>query len=70
VLQATGPALVLDAERREQWALWLETGPAIWTRDPARLAARREVATALRAGGPIHHAYLGGTIVTIQARAH
>ena len=40
-LQAVvGPPLLLSSAHLEEWALWLETGPDIWTTDPRRAAAR------------------------------
>ena len=35
-----GPPLLLSSAHLEEWALWLETGPDIWTTDPRRAAAR------------------------------
>lgn len=67
LLGVAGPGLPVDPERRERWALWLETGPAIWTDDPQRLAARRQVARALREGTAITHHGIGGDPYQIQA---
>ena len=41
--------------QREEWALWLETGPNIWTTDLRRAAARRALAYALRRGEMVAH---------------
>jgi hypothetical protein len=65
LLAVAGPALLLDPTLRERWALWLETAPAVWTHDPRRLDARRQVASALRDGSPISYTTVGGTLVWI-----
>ncbi len=41
--------------QREEWTLWLETGPNIWTTDLRRAAARRALAYALRRGEMVAH---------------
>ena len=50
-----GPPLLLAPARLEEWALWLETGPDIWTTDPSRAVARRALAQSLRQGAAVGH---------------
>jgi len=50
-----GPPLLLAPAQMEEWALWLETGPDIWTSDPTRIAARRALAQSLREGRAVGH---------------
>ena len=55
-LQAVGgPPLFLAPAQLEEWTLWLETGPDIWTSDPSRIAARRALAQSLREGRAVGH---------------
>ncbi len=55
-LQAVvGPPLLLAPAQMEEWTLWLETGPDIWTTDPSRIAARRALAQSLRQGRAVAH---------------
>lgn len=65
LLGVAGPGLPLDEGRRERWALWLETAPVVWTPDPQRLEARRQVARSLREGTPITHHSVGGTALQV-----
>ena len=50
-----GPPLLLAPAQVEEWALWLETGPDIWTTDPSRAVARRALAQSLRQGAAVGH---------------
>ncbi len=50
-----GPPLRLAPAQMEEWTLWLETGPDIWTTDPSRIAARRALAQSLREGRAVGH---------------